>query len=195
MYAATSWLVQRGFLRAFAILAAFGLVLLAVVGFTHTGTAGATTPKSTEVSLGGGSGNDTGSPIFGVKLPDGYRQWELIAVSQGKDELKSVVGNGIALKAYREGKLPFPDGAIMVKLSWKREPLAGFDGDFVPGAPTMVQVMVKDAKKYAATGGWGFGRFYDGKPANEAEHKTCYVCHSKNKTVREHDFVFTRLAP
>ena len=64
----------------------------------------------------------------------------------------------------------------------------------MPGHPTMVQVMVKDSKRYAETGGWGFGRFIDGKPADEAQHKACFACHSKNADVKAHDFVFTRLA-
>ena len=134
------------------------------------------------------------SPIFGVGIPDGYRKWELIAPSEGKDELKGILGNEAAMKAYRDGKIPFPDGAVLVKLSWKREPLEGFDGAFAPGKATMVQVMVKDSKKYADTGGWGFGRFIDGKPADAAQHKSCFVCHSKNAQVKEHDFVFTQLA-
>jgi hypothetical protein len=53
--------------------------------------------------------------------------------------------------------------------------------------------MIKDSKKYAATGGWGFGRFIGGKPVDEAQHKTCFACHEAN--VKGHDFVFTRLAP
>jgi Cytochrome P460 len=53
--------------------------------------------------------------------------------------------------------------------------------------------MVKDSKRYASTGGWGFGRFIDGKPVDEAQHKTCFVCHSA--LVKDHDFVFTRYAP
>jgi hypothetical protein len=134
------------------------------------------------------------SPIFGVNAPEGYRRWELIAPSQSPDEVKGILGNEAALKAYRDGTLPFPDGSVLVKLSWKRDPLAGFDGDFVPGHPTMVQVMVKDSKKYAETAGWGFGRFIDGKPTDEAQHKTCFACHSKNADVKAHDFVFTRLA-
>jgi hypothetical protein len=178
-----------------ASLAALALALAAVVGMTRTSSADARPSRDTALSASGGRGDDTSSPIFGVKIPDGYRQWELIAVSQGKSELKSILGNPAALKAYRDGKLPFPDGAMLVKLSWKREPLAGFDGDFVPGAPTMVQIMVKDAKKYATTSGWGFGRFYDGKPASEAEHQSCFACHSKNAKVKDHDFVFTHLAP
>jgi hypothetical protein len=53
--------------------------------------------------------------------------------------------------------------------------------------------MVKDSKKYASTGGWGFGRFINGKPADEAQHQTCFACHQAR--VQNHDFVFTRLAP
>ena len=155
------------------------------------GAAGVIASMNSEV---GRADESPASPIFGVHVPDGYRQWELIAPSQSPTELKGIVGNETAMKAYRDGKLPFPDGSILVKLSWKREPLAGFDGDFTPGRATMVQVMVKDSKKYADTGGWGFGRFIDGKPADEAQHKTCFACHSKNAQVREQDFVFTRLA-
>jgi hypothetical protein len=52
---------------------------------------------------------------------------------------------------------------------------------------------VKSAKKYAATGGWGFGRFVNGKPASEQDHATCFPCHQAN--VKGNDFVFTRYAP
>jgi hypothetical protein len=55
-----------------------------------------------------------------------------------------------------------------------------------------LQFMVKDSKKYAATGGWGFGDFTNGKPGNEALMKTCFACHLPAK---DHDFVFTRYAP
>jgi hypothetical protein len=141
--------------------------------------------------------DETASPIFGVSIPDGFRRWELISVSEdaGKNELKGIFGDAVSMKAYREGKLPFPDGSTLVKVTWKREPLAGFEGAFVPGAKTMVQVMLKDAKKYAETGGWGFGRFVDGKPVDAAQHKTCFACHSKTTAVKEHDYVFTLLAP
>jgi hypothetical protein len=37
--------------------------------------------------------------------------------------------------------------------------------------------MVKDSRKYASTGGWGFAQFNDGKPADEAVHKACFTCH------------------
>ncbi len=135
------------------------------------------------------------SPIFGVRLPSGYRRWELVSVSQetGFDEFRGIVGNHIAIKAYRDGTLPFPDGAVLVKIAWKRTPSAEFDPAFVAGAPTTVQVMVKDATRYASTGGWGFGRFVDGKPVDEAQHRTCFGCHVAH--VKAHDIVFTRFAP
>jgi Cytochrome P460 len=135
------------------------------------------------------------SPIFGVKIPAGYRQWEFIAPSHEEgsfNELRGILGNDISMKAYREGTLPFPDGAMLAKLAWKREPSAEFDGAFVPGHSTTVQIMVKDSKRYASTGGWGFGRFIGGKPVDQAQHETCFACHQAN--VKAHDFVFTRFA-
>ena len=150
-----------------------------------------------ETSPGLGRADEQGaSPIFGVRIPVGYRQWELIAPSReagGFNELRGILGNPISMKAYRENTLPFPDGAMLAKLAWKQEPSSEFDGAFVPGHTTTVQIMVKDSKKYASTGGWGFGRFIDGKPVDEAQHQTCFGCHQAN--VKEHDFVFTRFAP
>jgi cytochrome P460 len=136
------------------------------------------------------------SPIFGVRIPDGYRQWELIAPSEEAaplNELRAVLGNAVAIKAYREGTLPFPDGTILAKLAWKHVQSSEFEPASVPGAATTVQIMVKDSKKYPATGGWGFGRFINGKPVDEAQHQTCFACHEAR--VKGHDFVFTRLAP
>jgi hypothetical protein len=136
------------------------------------------------------------SPVYGVSLPQGYRHWQLIAPSleaEPLNELRVIVGNQAALDAYRAGTLPFPDGAILVKLAWKRVPSAEFAPATMPGDATTVQVMVKDSRKYAASGGWGFGRFIDGKPADEAQHRTCFACHESR--VRDRDYVFTRLAP
>lgn len=136
------------------------------------------------------------SPIYGVTIPDGYRQWQLIApATEGAplNEIRAVLGNDIAVKAYKEGTLPFPDGTILTKLAWKHAQSAEFEPAGVPGAATTVQFMVKDSKKYAATGGWGFGRFINGKPADQAQHETCFACHQA--LVKNHDYVFTRLAP
>jgi hypothetical protein len=135
------------------------------------------------------------APIFGVTIPDGYRQWELVGVSHRADldELRSILGNAVAVKAYRAGTQPFPDGTILAKLAWKHVPLPDVDGAFVPGDAKTLQIMVKDSKKYASTGGWGFGRFVDGKPADAAQHETCFACHEAY--AKGHDYVFTRYAP
>ena len=140
--------------------------------------------------------NPPASPIYGVTIPERYRQWELIAPAleaDPLDELRAVLGNRTAIAAYRAGTLPFPDGTILVKLAWKRTQSSEFPPASVPGVATTVQVMVKDSRRYSATGGWGFGRFIAGKPADEAEHRTCFACHEAR--VKEHDFVFTRYAP
>ncbi|TFW17184.1 cytochrome P460 family protein [Duganella callida] len=136
------------------------------------------------------------SPIYGVTLPEGYRQWQFIAPAHETaplDELRVVVGNPVAMAAIEKNQLPFPDGTVLVKLAWKHVQSAESPPAYVPGKATTVQVMVKDSRKYAATGGWGFGRFIDGKPADEAQHQTCWGCHQA--LVKNHDFVFTRLAP
>lgn len=169
----------------FLLLAALGCALWCAAQGADNKSAKASPPTQRGVAA---------SPIFGVSLPPGYRQWELVAPAHRPDfdEIRSILGNATALTAYRNDTLPFPDGSILVKLAWKHVPSAEFATAFVPGAATTVQVMVKDSKRYASTGGWGFGRFIDGKPVDEAQHRTCFPCHQA--LVKGNDYVFTRLA-
>jgi hypothetical protein len=142
------------------------------------------------------------APIFGGTLPPGYRDWKLISVAheEGKlNDLRAILGNDVAIKTYREGKVPFPDGTIIARLAWsydsseENNKAFGRSQSFVAGPPKNgIQFMVKDAKKYAATGGWGFAQFDNGKPAGEAVIKACFPCH---EPVKAHDFVFTHYAP
>jgi hypothetical protein len=142
------------------------------------------------------------APIFGITLPAGYRDWKLISVAHEEgilNDIRAILGNDIAIKAYREGTLPFPDGAVVVRLAWNYEASAennkafGRAQSFVAGPPKNgVQFMVKDSRKYASTGGWGFAQFNDGKPADEAVHKACFACH---RPAEGRDFVFSRYAP
>jgi hypothetical protein len=162
-----------------------GAVALTVAGLLSAGAAARSESAANDAS-----------PIFGVKIPAGYRDWILVAPAQEAaplDELRSVVGNDKALKAYRANSLPFPDGTVLVKLAWKHTASPDFSPASIPGAATTVQVMVKDSKRYAATGGWGFGRFIDGKPVDQAQHETCFACHAAR--VKDRDYVFTRYAP
>jgi len=143
------------------------------------------------------------SPAFVTEIPPGYRDWKLISVAHEEGDLNSlgaILGNDVAIKAYREGKLPYPDGTIIAALHYRHSSseqnnkVFGQAQSFVPGAPTNIQFMVKDSKKYAATGGWGFGHFNasDGKPADAAFMKPCFPCHAQ---VKDRDLVFTRYAP
>jgi len=131
------------------------------------------------------------APIFGVKIPPGYRDWRLISVAheEGKlNDLRAILGNDVAITASREGKLPYPDGTIIARLAWSYDPLEesskafGRPQSFVAGPPKNgVQFMVKDSRKYASTGGWGFAQFDDGKPASEAVHNTCFPATGSSK--------------
>ena len=147
-------------------------------------------------------GQADGQPAlpFVTEIPQGYRDWRWISSAHEAGNLNSlgaVLGNDIAINAYREGKLPFPDGAIIAALHYRHVPseennaVFGQVQSFVPGPPTNIQFMVKDSTKYAATGGWGFAHFADGKPGDAAFMKSCFPCHEKAKAT---DLVFTRYA-
>ncbi|MGV8916970.1 MAG: cytochrome P460 family protein [Pseudomonas sp.] len=141
-----------------------------------------------------------GSPIFGVTLPPGYRNWQLVSIAHeegDKPDIRAIQGNDIAMKAFREGTLPFPDGAIIARLAYKYEPSAqnnavfGRDQSFVAGDPTNVQIEIKDSKRYASTGGWGYGQFENGKPnPSEKIVNSCFACHTKLPPAT--DLIFTQ---
>src|SRR5215813_13284902 len=139
------------------------LSALAIAGLL-TGTAVCLVPGFAQTS------NEAAAPIYGITIPPGYRDWRLISVNHlAGPKLKQVraqLGNDLAIEAFRTGKRPFPDGAIIAALHWNEvvsdennKVLAeGFPGagleSFIAGPALNVQFMVKDSKKYAATGGW-----------------------------------------
>ena len=156
------------------------------------------------LTLAANGADDAAAPLFGIRIFPGYRDWRLISVAHEEgnlNDLRAVLGNDVAIKAYRGDQLPLPDGTVIARIAWNYVPSEdnnkafGRAQSFVPGAAPdwYLQFMVKDSKKYAATGGWGFAQFdKDGKPANEAMHKACFPCH---ESAQAHDFVFTRYAP
>jgi len=181
-----------------------GIIVVAVV--TLAGSVAYVAPASGQASGGV-------APTYGITLPQGYRDWTLISVARvggPLNDMRAKLGNDVAIRAYRDGKLPFPDGTIIARLAWNQSTSEennnavravlerGLGPDtaqkvlaesFVAGAPTNVQFMVKDSNKYGSTGGWGFAQFTDGKPDGEAVLKTCFACHAPAK---DRDFVFTR---
>jgi len=132
-----------------------------------------------------------------AKIPRGYRDLTLISVARvgaPVNDMRAKLGNDVAVTAFRDGKLPFPDRTIIGRLAWNRvasaennEAIRGFverrlspdavqkllDESFVAGLPTNVRFMIKDSRRYAPTDGWGFAQFTNGKPDGEAVHKTC----------------------
>ena len=144
------------------------------------------------------------TPIFVKKLPPGYRDWKVVSVAHEAgtlNDIRAVIGNDIAIKAYREGKQIFPEGAIVGRIAWayvaseENNKIFGQDQSFVAGPPTDIylQFMVKDSKKYAATGGWGYSSFdKDSKPFDDAAMTKCFPCH---QAIKDRDFIFTRYAP
>jgi hypothetical protein len=170
----------------------FAFVLIAVAAVA--GFVGFVTPPP-------GHGAAEAVAGFVTEMPQGYRDWQWVSSAREAGKLNSlgaVLGNDVAIKAYRAGKLPFPDGSVIAALHYRNVPsdenneVFGQVQSFVPGSPTNIQFMVKDSTKYAATGGWGFGHFQDGKATDATFMKPCFPCHEKAKGT---DFVFTRYAP
>lgn len=134
----------------------------------------------------------------GIVLPEGYKNWDLIAVSQRTENqtLRAILGNTLAVEAARTGKTnPWPNGAILAKLNWKQKASGTFPTAIVPGELVHVDFMVKDDVKYAATGGWGYARWLgmDQKPYDNGDvAQECLGCHGM---VKAQDYVFTAPAP
>jgi hypothetical protein len=191
-----------------AILMIGSALTIAVVVGNQKARAQNTSPRLTD-KKGAMSGNAVRArtnnqewySIFVTNIPPGYRDWRLISVAREEgslDDIRAILGNDIAVKAYREGTLPFPEGAIITRIAWsydaseENNKTFGKAQSFVAGAPKNgVQFMVKDSKKYATTGGWGYAHFNDGKPADEAFMQNCFPCHH---AIKSRDDVFTRYA-
>jgi hypothetical protein len=158
--------------------------------------------KTSATSADTGGANANTAPVPVTEIPPGYRDWRFISVAHEEGNFHSfgaILGNDGAIKAYRERKLPYPNGTIIAALHYHHVPseennkIFGRDQSFVPGDPSNIQFMIKDSKKYESTGGWGFGHFQNGKPVTDtATIKGCFDCHAK---IKQRDLVFTRYAP
>ena len=136
----------------------------------------------------------------------GYEDWAVIAIDHTSDLMKVIVGNPVAMDAFRAGipgnGKPFPDGAKMAKVEWrpKKSPDAPYDIN-VPGALYDLDFMVKDANRFADSGGWGYAVFkYDAaagtyapatqthKPPQADDARCGSACHTIAKVK---DYVFS----
>ena len=156
---------------------------------------------------------DTGQAKYTVRVPNGlafsefkgYESWQLISISHSEKLLAATLGNPEMIKALQSG-IPgngqsFPDGAKMAKIHWNPKNLETFPSATVPASLHDVDFMVKDSKRFADSGGWGWGAFkYDAAsdtftPATTADTppqgndaKCGLACHT---IVRSKDYVFT----
>ena len=173
------------------------LNLLRAAGALALGAAGALAL----VPLAASGVADDASAVFGVTLPPGYRDWQVISVAHeagNTNDIRAILGNDVAMRAFRAGTQPFPDGTIIARVAWRYEASAannaafGREQSFVAGAPTNVQISIRDGQRFASTGGWGYGQFEGGRPnRSEPLLNTCFPCHSGAAT----DLVFTRYSP
>lgn len=131
----------------------------------------------------------------GIAFPADYPNWRVISVSHrtDKNSMRAILGNDIAIEAARTGKtLPWPDGAILAKVAWKEGQEAAWPTAIGPKEFAQVEFMVKDAKKWADTGGWGYARWVgsDLKPYGKDKNfaAECLACHTP---VKSRDWVYT----
>jgi hypothetical protein len=139
----------------------------------------------------------------------GYESWQTIAISQQEKVIAVIVGNPTMIEAYQAGipanGKPFPDGAKMAKIHWNPKKAEAYPGNpTVPGAQHDVDFMVKDSKRFADGGGWGYAVFeYDAAtdtfrpgtmsdvPPQGNDAKCGAACHT---LVKSKDYVFTDYA-
>ena len=135
----------------------------------------------------------------------GYESWQSISISRNEKVVAVILGNPVMIDAYRAGVPgngnPFPDGAKMAKIHWNPKKLETFPAATVPGTLHDVDFMVKDSKRFADSGGWGYAVFdYDAasdkftpgtaadNPPQGNDAKCGFACHTIVKT---RDYVFT----
>ena len=150
---------------------------------------------------------------YAVKVPGGlgfaefkgYESWETVAISSNERLMSVTVGNPAMIQAYKAGipanGKPVPDGAKMAKVHWVPKKSQFFPDTMLPGVQHDVDFMVKDSKRFADSGGWGYAYFrYDAasdtfRPATTADTppqgndaKCGAACHT---LVKNRDYVFT----
>src|SRR3984885_13088434 len=140
---------------------------------------------------------------YTLKVPDGlsfsefrgYETWQIVSISQDGPHIAAILANPVMIKAYLAGVpgngKPFPDGARLAKIHWNPKKMETFPAATVPGTEADVDFMVKDSKRFADSGGWGWGAFeYDAaadtfrpaavadSPPQENDAKCGFSCHT-----------------
>jgi hypothetical protein len=159
------------------------------------------------------SAQDSADGKYAVRVPGGlafsefrgYEAWQTISISRNTKFVAVILGNPAMIDAYKAGipgnGKPFPDGAKMAKVHWNPKQNTFFPDATVPGGLANVDFMMKDSKRFADSGGWGYAVFdYDnasdtftpgttaGTPPQGNDAKCGFACHTRART---RDYVFT----
>jgi len=143
---------------------------------------------------------------YTVKAPDGlafadfrgYESWQVVSVSHAGDQISVILANPVMIQAYRAG-VPgngqhFPDGSKMTKIHWNARKSAEAPAPTtVPDTLNNVDLMERDSKKFADTGGWGYTQMDFDNATNTYKphasgHECGFGCHT---IVAAKDYVFT----
>ena len=165
--------------------------------------------------LGGGasSAQDTGQAKYTVRVPNGlafsefkgYEGWQTVSISHNEKVMAVILANPVMINAYKSGipgnGKPFPDGSQMAKIHWNPKKMETFPSATVPASLHDVDFMVKDSKRFADSGGWGYAEFeYEAasdtfrlgtladQPPQGNDAKCGFACHT---IVKNRDYVFT----
>ena len=159
------------------------------------------------------SAQDTRQAKYTVRVPNGlafsefrgYEGWQTVSISQNEKLMAATLANSVMINAYQSGipgnGKPFPDGSKMAKIHWNPKKMETFPNTTVPASLHDVDFMMKDSKRFADSGGWGWAAFkYDAasdtftpatltdQPPQGDDAKCGLACHTIAKTT---DYVFT----
>jgi hypothetical protein len=132
----------------------------------------------------------------GITLPEGYRDWSVLSVSERTDNetLRVIIGNDVAIEAARAGNTnPWPEGSVLGKIVWSQGEHESWPDAIVPTEFRAAEFMTKDSARFAETKGWGYARWLglDQRPFGENADfaQDCANCH---EPMADNDYVFTR---
>lgn len=127
-----------------------------------------------------------------------WEKWNLVTVRYRPDqsEQRFIYANPIAWEAIKNRKLPYPDGAVLGKISFHMSEDPAFPISQIPQDPVRIQLMEKNASRYPQTDGWGYAVVFIHESDEVAKAKTDQTravpiaCHSCHRIVSKRDFVF-----
>jgi hypothetical protein len=126
----------------------------------------------------------------------GFSNWKAVSTTERYDNgtLRLILGNDVVVKAVHEGHTnPWPDGAVFAKVAWDQVPDSSGSGEIHAGGFRQVEFMIRDAKKYDTSFGWGFARWVGGLAMKPYGKDASFVseCMNCHKPMGYNNYTFT----